>query len=169
MGKELIQENKPAVMVGHNGGNIMKKNIMIASLLVVSGLMVTVGELKAELAMSQYWQSNDILWKAVGDGNWKIFNEAKKNPSKYLTAEQFTAYTAAMAKENVQIAANRAWYNAKAARNAALENLKKVLSDLDKVNHSEARFSYEFQVELARFMKTVDEEYAQDTRVYYNK
>ena len=144
----------------------MKKNMLILSFLMISG---AVGQLKAEAAMNPYWQANDILWKAVGYGHWEKFNEARKNPSKYLTAEQFKVYSAEVAQANARIAGQEAWYKAKAARNAALENLKKVLSDLNKVNHSEAPFNREFQYELARFVKTVDEEYRQDTMVYYNK
>jgi hypothetical protein len=84
------------------------KKINLLLLFAVSGLMVTVSELKAEAMMNPYMQADEILWDVVGYGHWREFEEAKKNPEKYLTALQLKAYNAEVAKEKARIKAQEA-------------------------------------------------------------
>ena len=96
MGKELIKENKPALCLrAKNGGNSMKKNNYLLLLLTVSGLMVTVGQLKAPVYRSPYMEVDRILWDAVNGKKVNGFDFSAKPSFSSLTSEQINAYFAA--------------------------------------------------------------------------
>ena len=113
----------------------MKKNNYLLLLLALSGLMVTVGELKAPIYMSPYMEADRILWDAVRGKKVNGFDFSAKpsfssltreqinayfaareqaardlfaNPSKYITADQLKAYNTAKAQADVVVAAQEA-------------------------------------------------------------